>query len=76
MGQSDIVAWLGKMRATGSHDFFTVSQIRKGCARDSGALVVNLHVNRLHDYGYLEVRYDNPWRRRYRLKQRYVGGVA
>ena len=75
MGQTDIIDWLRVMRASSKFKdrFFYVREIEQAMVL-KGVSIVNIHaqLNALYVYHYLDVRRDEHFLRRYRLKQQYA----
>lgn len=78
MGQIEVYQWLNKMRLTGNHEYFKISEIHRGMKRDGFSCSqpgVWGNVIKMEGQGYLEVKmtgkYDK-WHRNFRLKEEFV----
>lgn len=74
--QTIILNWFIKQREDGNHDFFSVKLVLK-CLEEEGILTngnTRNQINRLYAYGYLDVINPSAWKRRFRVRDKYVKG--
>ena len=73
MRQNDVFEWLKNEYDRGNRDFFTIKQIGgafPGCA------YINRLVVKLYAWGYLDVLIGDNFKRSFRIKEKYTGGVT
>jgi len=72
--QTIILNWFIRQREAGNHDFFSVKYILKSLENE-GVLTngnTRMQINRLYAYNYLDVINPEAWKRRFRVRDKYV----
>lgn len=75
MGQEEIKEVLIKERKCSNDDYLTVRDIHKALSNMGTIIRIETlykNVNKLHKYGTLESESEGDWRRRYRIKSKYL----
>jgi len=69
--QIELIEFLEQQRATGNDIFFSPMEIYKQAGNISKHRIAS-SLRKLYAYGFLEVNNSNIWKRKYRLKSKYV----
>lgn len=77
MAQGDILMWLGKKRIGGDVSYFSPLDVYMGM-KDIEASTggVRLKLSQLFEFGFLDMEQEGLWRRKYRLKEKYLGLIV
>ena len=73
MGQQEVMEFLIRQRLSGEIKFFSANEIIKGLGKDSArATCVRATLNKLVDFGYIQVAHNVKWHKLYKVKSKYA----
>lgn len=72
--QEEVLKWFIKQRILGNHDFFSPKFVLKSLENEGLLTNGNTRtiITRLYCYNYLDVFNPSDWKRRFRVKDKYV----